>query len=451
MAWLDRVFGYTQAGSSFRAEVRGGFTTFLTMAYIIFVQPAVLAIAGMPAESVFLSTCLAAAFGTILMGLLARYPIALAPGMGENFFFVFSVALVKVGGEQVGWQAALGVVFMSGLVFFLLTAFKIREMILEAVPASLRNAIAVGIGLFIAEIGLLHAGIITVDKISLLPKLGDFSSPPVFLAILGLLLTMALMARQIRGAIMWGILATTGLGWLFGVVEYGGIISAPPADFTVFFAMDLGRVFSHIDFLTLILVFLFMDMFDTLGTLVGVSEQAGFMNKDGKLPRVNRALFADATATVAGACMGTSTVTSYIESASGVEAGARTGLANVVTGSLFLLALFFFPLVAMVGGGWLIPGSQPSAYLYPITAPALIVVGSMMARNVMKIDWSEVGEAIPAFLTIIGIPLTFSISDGLAFGFISYPFIKLFDGKGREVSPLLYLLAVLFVARYAFL
>ena len=451
MEILERFFRLKESGTTLRSELRGGTTTFLTMAYIVFVQPAVLSIAGMPAESVFLATCLSAALATILMGFLANYPIALAPGMGENFFFVFSVALLKIGDETVGWQAALAVVLISGLLFFLLTIFRIREIILEAVPASLRNAIAVGIGLFIAEIGLLHGGIIAVDKTSLLPQLGDLSSPAVILAILGLMITVAMTVRHIRGAILWGILATSLLGLLFGVVQYRGVVSLPPGDFSVFFAMDFAKIFTHVEFITLIIVFLFMDMFDTLGTLVGVSEQAGFIDKDGKLPRANRALLSDAAGTVAGACFGTSTVTSYIESAAGVEAGSRTGLSNVVTGLLFLAALFFAPLVAMVGAGWQIPGSDPPVFLYPITAPALILVGSMMIRNVLKIDWSDYGEAIPSFLTIIGIPLAFSISDGLAFGFIAYPFIKLFDGRGREVSPLLFVLGALFLARYLFL
>ena len=451
MEALARFFRFETLGTDFRTEVRGGVTTYLTMAYILFVQPAVLSIAGMPYESVFLATCLSAALATIMMGVIARYPIALAPGMGENFFFVFSVALIEIGGEQVGWQAALAVVFISGVIFFLLTVLRIREMILEVVPKSLRNAIAVGIGLFIAEIGLLHGGIITVDKISLLPKLGNFASAPTILAVIGLLITIVLMARKIRGAILLGILATSVLGLLFGVMKYKGIVSLPPGDFSVFFAMDFLRVFTHVEFITLILVFLFMDMFDTLGTLVGVSEQAGFLDKDGKLPRASSALFCDAAGTVAGACFGTSTVTSYIESASGVAEGARSGFASVVTGLLFVVSLFFAPLVAMVGAGWMVPGSEPAVFLYPVTAPALILVGSMMVKNVLKIEWDDPGEAIPSFLTIIGIPLAFSISDGLAFGFITYPIIKLFDGRGRQVSPLLFVLAALFLARYLFL
>ncbi|RJO63911.1 MAG: NCS2 family permease [Myxococcales bacterium] len=451
MEALERIFRLKENGTTLRAEAAGGVTTFLTMAYILFVQPAVLAIAGMPMESVFLATCLSSAFATILMGIVARYPVALAPGMGENFFFVFSVALLELGGQPVGWQAALAVVFISGVLFFILSLFRVRQWILDAVPAALRHAIAAGIGLFVAEIGLLHAGIITINKTSLLPQLGSLSSPPTLLALAGLVATLALMARRVRGAILWGLLATTVFGLVGGVVQYKGIVSLPPADFSVFFAFDFAKVFTHPEFLTLIFVFLFMDVFDTLGTLVGVGAQAGLIGPDGKLPRAEKAFLCDAAGTVVGACCGMSTVTSYIESAAGVAAGARTGLANVFTGLLFLVALFFAPLVAMVGAGWQIPGSDPAAFLYPVTAPALILVGSMMVRNLTRIDWDEVGDAIPAFLTLIGIPLAFSISDGLAFGFISYPLIKLFDGKGKDVSPLVYGLGAVFVLRYIFL
>jgi len=448
---LERLFKLRKNKTTITTELRGGTTTFLTMAYIIFVQPAILSIAGMPAESVFLATCLSASFATILMGLLANYPIALAPGMGENFFFVFSVALLKIGDETVGWPAALAVVFISGAIFFLMTVLHIREMILEAVPQNLRRAIAVGIGLFITEIGMMHGGIIAINPTSLLPGLGNLSSAPVLLAILGFLVTTVLVVRKVRGGIMLGILATATMGLLMGVSEYKGIVSIPPTDFSVFFAFDFAKVFTHPEFITLIIIFLFMDMFDTLGTLVGVSEQAGFIDKDGKLPRANRALLADATGTVVGSCMGTSTVTSFIESSSGVEDGARTGLASIVTGLLFLLALFFSPLVSMIGAGWMIPESNPPQFLYPITAPALILVGIMMMRNISKIDWSDHSESIPAFLIIVGIPWTFSISDGLAMGFIAYPFIKLFDSKYKSINPLMYLLGLLFVARYVFL
>lgn len=451
MALLERIFKLSENGSSVSNEVRGGTTTFLTMAYIIFVQPAVLSIAGMPQESVFLATCLSASLATIIMGLLANYPIALAPGMGENFFFVFSVALLKIGDETVGWQAALTVVFISGILFFLMTVFRIREMIMDAVPRNLRRAIAVGIGLFIAEIGLLHSGVIAIKPSSMLPGLGNLSSPPTLVAIAGFLVAAVLVVKKIRGGILIGILFTTILGLLAGVVEYKGIVSMPPNDFSVFFAFDFAKVFSNPEFITLIIIFLFMDTFDTLGTLVGVTEQAGLTDKNGNLPRANRAFLADATGTVAGSCMGTSTVTSFIESSSGVEDGARTGLANMVTGLLFLLALFFSPLVSMIGAGWMIPESSPPSFLYPITAPALIIVGVMMIRNVKDIDWDDIGESIPAFLTIIGIPLSFSISDGLAFGFITYPFIKLFDGKIKSVNPLMFILGLLFVARYVFL
>ncbi len=451
MDTLEKLFKLKKLGTNIQREFTGGTTTFLTMAYIIFVQPAVLSMAGMPYEGVFLATCISAAFASILMGLLSNYPIALAPGMGENFFFVYSVALVQVAGSQVGWQAALTVVFISGVLFLLLTVFKVREMILEAVPPGLRYAFGVGIGLFIAYIGLMHSGIVVIDGISKMPRIGDFSSTPTALSLIGLIFTAGLLARKIKGAVLWGILSTAALGLLVGVVEWKGFVSLPPSDFSTFFAFDFAKVFSHPEFLTLILVFLFMDVFDTLGTMVGVTHHAGLADKDGNVPRANRIFLADSISTLAGSCVGTSTVTSYVESAAGVEAGGRSGLTSVFTGLWFLLALFFAPLVATVGAGWLIPGSNPPASLYPVTAPALIIVGSMMMRGIKNIDWDDIGESLPAFLTIIGIPLMYSIHDGLALGFISYPIIRLIQGRGKEVSWLLYIVAALFLARYIFL
>jgi len=363
MTALDRYFRLSELSTSIKTEFTAGTTTFLTMAYIIFVQPAVLAIAGMPYEGVFLATCLSSALACILMGILARYPIALAPGMGENFFFVFSVALANIGGTQVGWKAGLAVVFISGLLFILLTLFRVREMILGAVPPGLRYAFGVGIGLFIAYIGLMHAGLVVIDPVSRMPRMGNFNSTPTALAAIGLIFTAVLSARRIRGAVLWGILFTAFIGLLIGVVEWKGIVSLPPADFSTFLAFDFARVFTHFDFLTLILIFLFMDVFDTLGTMVGVVHHAGLAESDGNIPRANRIFLADATATVFGAAMGTSTVTSYIESAAGVEAGGRTGLTAVFTGLWFFAALFFAPLVATVGAGWLIPGSDPASFL----------------------------------------------------------------------------------------
>jgi len=451
MEMLDRYFRLKEMSSSLKTEFSAGTTIFLTMAYIIFVQPAVLSIAGMPYEGVFLATCISSALACILMGLVSRYPIALAPGMGENFFFVFSVALANIGGSQVGWKAALAVVFISGILFLLLTLFRVRNMILEAVPPGLRYSFGVGIGLFIAYIGMMHAGIVVVDPVSRMPHIGAFDSTPTALAAIGLIFTAALTARRIRGAILWGILFTAFVGFLMGVVELKGFVSLPPNDFSTFLAFDFARIFTHFDFITLILIFLFMDIFDTLGTMVGVVHHAGLADANGNIPRANSIFFADAAATVFGSMMGTSTVTSYIESAAGVEAGGRTGLTAIVTGLWFFAALFFAPLVATVGAGWLIPGSDPASFLYPVTAPALIMVGSMMMRGVERINWNDIGEALPAFLTIIGIPLTYSINDGLALGFISYPLVRLMEGRGREVSPLLYIVALLFIARYIFL
>lgn len=448
--WLDRYFGISASGSSFRSEVRGGLTTFMTMAYIIFVQPAILSIAGMSLESVFLATCLSAAVATLLMAFLSRYPVALAPGMGENIFFVFSVATATVGGQVVGYPAALTVVLISGLLFLLLTLLKVREKLLNSVPRSLRVGIGVGIGLFIAELGLMHGGIIRVDTVSLLPGLGNLSQSATLVALVGLLVTLVMFVRRIPGAILWGMILTAIFGLLTGVVSYSGIVSMPPTDTSAIFAFDFARVFSHPDFIALILVFLFMDLFDTMGTLVGVGERAGFIDEKGHLPRAEKAFLADAGGTVFGACVGTSTVTSFIESLSGIEAGARTGFASVVTGLLFIAALFFMPLVQMVGGGWAIPGME-GHFLYPVTAPALILVGAMMTRGVTRINWDDYVEAIPAFLVVVGIPLTFSIHDGLAFGFISYPLLMLATGRGRELNPVLIVVALIFVARYVFL
>mgnify|MGYP001469452956 CR=1 FL=1 len=370
MEMLDRYFRLSELSTSLKTEFTAGTTTFLTMAYIIFVQPAVLSIAGMPYEGVFLATCISSALACLLMGFLARYPIALAPGMGENFFFVFSVALANIGGAQVGWKAALAVVFISGIIFLLLTLFRVRDMILDAVPSGLRYAFGVGIGLFIAYIGLMHAGIVVINPVSRMPQIGAFNSAPTTLAALGLIFTAALAARRIRGAVLWGILFTAFIGLLIGVVEWKGFVSLPPADFSTFFAFDFARVFTHFDFLTLILIFLFMDIFDTLGTMVGVVHHAGLADENGNIPRANSIFLADATATVFGSMLGTSTVTSYIESAAGVEAGGRTGLTAIITGLWFIAALFFAPLVATVGAGWMIPGSDPASFLYPVTAPA---------------------------------------------------------------------------------
>lgn len=438
---IGRYFHFDEMGTTIRTEIIAGFTTFMAMAYIIFVQPAVLQVAGMDFDAVFVATCISSFVATLIMGVYANYPIALAPGMGENFFFVYTVVLTM----GLTWQAALGAVLISGIVFVILTFLRIREMIINAIPESLKHGIAGGIGLFIAFIGFVQAGIIIKSPGGIV-SLGNLHSPPVLLAIIGVFIISILLALRIKGGILIGIITTALIGVFMGVVKFQGIASLPPTIAPTFFKLDLVSTFK-LGGVTVILIFLFMDMFDTIGTLVGVGTATGFI-KDGKLPRANKALLADATGTIFGAVLGTSTVTSYIESTAGVSSGGRTGFASVVTSLLFLVSLFFAPIIRMIGGGFEV---SESVFLYPVTAPALIIVGSMMMRTVVKINWEDPSEYIPAFLTLIGMPLTYSIADGLAFGFISYPIVKLISGKGKEVSWLCYLLALLFILRYIFL
>ncbi len=436
---LEKLFKLTENKTNVRTEVIAGVTTFMTMAYIIFVQPAILSVVGMDFGAVMMATCISAAIATLLMGLYANYPIALAPAMGENFFYVYTVILTM----GISWQVALGAVFLSGVAFFVLTLFKIRELIIDAVPRSLKNAIAVGIGFFITFIGLVNAGIIVKNPGGGIVKLGDIRSMPVLLAIFGILLTVILMIRKIKGAILIGIVVTALLGLPLGIVKYQGFVSAPPSLAPTFMQMDiLGAI--QLGLVTVVTVFLFMAVFDAIGTLIGIGEQGGFL-VNGRLPRANRALMSDALGTVIGATLGTSTVTAYVESAAGVEEGGRTGLANVITGCLFILAIFFSPLVKMIGGGYQLGESL----LFPVTSPALIIVGCMMAKNITKIVWDDLTEAFPSFLMVIGMPLTYSIADGLAFGFISYPIVKALSGKFRDVSWLVYLLGFIFLLRYA--
>lgn len=438
---LQRLFKMDELGTSVRTEFLGGTTTFMTMAYIVFVNPAVLSGAGMDFGAVMTATCISAAVATLAMGLAANYPIALAPGMGENFFF-----LTVVVGMGVSWEVALAAVFVSGVVFFILTFARIREMIIDAVPDSLKHAIAVGIGLFIAFIGLTGAGIVERSDVGGLLKLGDVSRAPTLVACAGLLLTIVLMARRFRGAILVGILFSTALAWALGLVHWQGLVAAPPSLAPTFLRLDL-RGLLDAAMVPVVVIFLFMAVFDAIGTLIGVSDQAGLL-KDGKLPRATPALLADSSGTVVGSLLGTSTVTAYLESATGVEVGARTGLANMVTGALFVLALFFFPIVKMVGGGITM---EDGTQLSPMTAPALIVVGALMVGNIRKIDWSDLTESFPAFMVIVGIPFCNSIADGIAFGFVIYPVFKLLTGRAREASPLVYALGILFLARYLFL
>ncbi len=346
----------------------------------------------------------------------------------------------------VSWQVALAAVFVSGVVFFLLTFLRIRELIIDAVPQSLKLAIAVGIGVFIAFLGLVSGGIVEQPPEGNPLRLADLTRAPTLVALAGLALTVALLASRVRGAILIGILAATGLAWALGLVEYQGLVEAPPSLAPTFLQLDL-RGLLDAAMIPVVVIFLFMAVFDAIGTLIAIGEQGGFL-RDGKLPRATPALMADSSGTVIGSLLGTSTVTAYVESATGVEAGARTGLANMVTGGLFFLALFFAPLARMVGGG--VPLEDGGA-LYPMTAPALIVVGSLMARNVRGIAWGDFTEAFPAFLVMVGIPFAWSIADGIALGFISYPLLKVFAGRPREASVLVYILGALFAARYVFL
>jgi AGZA family xanthine/uracil permease-like MFS transporter len=441
MEFLNRLFKLDQHNTTVRRELVAGLTTFMTMSYIIFVQPTVLSTdfagnpTGLSSDAVLLATCVSAAIATLIMGLYANYPIALAPGMGENFFFVSVIMALTAKGISNSWQVALGIVFIAGVVFLLLSLLKVRELIINAVSPSLKNGIAVGIGLFIAFIGLRNAGIILAAQGTAVRFNTNLLDPRVLIFFFGLFLTVILLARKVHGAILWGILASSVVSFVSGQVSNFGIIGLPQD--TAILKFDILGALTW-QCLPFIVIFLFMDMFDTMGTLIGVGEQAGYI-KDNKLPRANQALVADAAGTVAGAALGTSTVTSYIESAVGVEYGGRTGLVGVMCAALFLLSLLFSPLVGMIGR------------FAPITAPALVIVGAMMMKNVFKIVWDDYTEALPAFLILIGIPLSFSIADGLAMGFIAYPVIKLATGKGKQISWLMYVLAVLFIARYIFI
>jgi AGZA family xanthine/uracil permease-like MFS transporter len=438
---LNRLFKLQQAGTNVRTEIIGGVATFMTMSYIIFVQPAVLSQLGMDFGAVMLATCLASALATILMAFLANYPIALAPAMGHNFYFVFGICLAL----GVPWQVALGANFISGLIFVILALFGLREMLLNAVPVSLKNAIAVGIGLLIALIGFEWSGIVVANPGTLV-GLGHLRSAPVVLSILGIIIISILMIKKIKGAILIGMVISSLVGWLMGIVRFSGFVSPPPSINPTLFKLDIFGALT-LKMLPVIFILFFLDLFDTVGTLIGVGEEGGFI-KEGRLPRARGALLSDALGTVAGTCLGTSTVTSYIESSTGIFQGARTGLSNLVTALLFLLSVFFFPLVKMIGGGYPADGGLT---LYPIIAPALIIVGCIMLKNVVKIQWDDYTEAIPSFLTLATMAFTFSITEGIAFGFISYSLLKLFSRREKEVHGIIYLFAFLFILRYIFL
>ncbi len=427
---LEKIFHLAENKTTIRNELLGGLTTFMAMAYVVVVNPRILGEAGMPVDGVLFATCVSAAIATLIMGLWANYPIALAPGMSLNAYFTYSIVL----GRGVPWQTALGVVFLSGCLFLLLTLTSVREHIVNDIPDCLKYGTAAGIGFFIAFIGLRNANIIVASTATFV-TLGKISDPEVLLAALGLILIAILMARRVGGAILIGIVVIALIGIPLGLTAWPAHIFSWPHPSGTFLKLDFRSAFK-LGLGDLIFVFFFVDLFDNVGTLVGVCEQGGFL-RDGKFPRASRALLADAFGTMIGALTGTSTVTSYIESAAGVAAGARTGLGNLVIAVLFLCAMFCAPLVAAI-----------PTYA---TAPALILVGALMCGSIGKVRWDDFSEAFPAFMTIVATPLTFSIATGLSLGLLSYTFVKVGSGKIREISPLIWVLSVLFLLRYAFL
>ena len=427
---LERLFQLKAHNTTVRTEVLAGITTFLTMAYILFVNPEMLAKTGMDHGAVFVATCLAGAIGSLIMGLLANYPIALAPGMGLNAFFTYTVVMTM----GYSWQTALGAVFLSGAIFFLLSIFKIREWIINSIPLALRAGIAAGIGLFLAIIALKNAGIV-VDHPATLVGLGDMSKGGALLACLGFFVIAALAYRKVTGAVMIGILLVTGLSIALGLSELQGVVSMPPSLMPTLLQLDIAGALD-IGLISVIFAFLFVDLFDTSGTLVGVAQKANLLDKDGKMPRLGRALLADSSATMAGAALGTSTTTSYIESAAGISAGGRTGLTACVVAALFLLALFFAPLA----------GAVP-AYA---TAPALLFVAVLMMSSLAQIDWDDLTVAAPVVVAALAMPMTFSIANGIAFDFIAWTAVKVLAGRWRELNPAMWVLSALFVVKLAY-
>ena len=427
---LERYFRLTENQTTVRKEFLGGVTTFLTMAYIVVVNPQILGQAGMPVEGVVFATCISAAAATLVMGLYANYPIALAPGMSLNAYFTYSVCL----GMHVPWRTALGVIFFSGVFFLVLTVTRVREQIVNGIPDCLKHSTAGGIGMFIAFVGLRNAKLVVANPVTFV-SLGSLSDHGAQMACVGLALILILMARRVSGAILIGIVATTGLGILRGMARWPTAIFSLPHPASTWLQLDL-RGALHLGLLEIIFVFLFVDLFDNVGTLVGVCEQGGFVQK-GKIPRVGRALVSDAMGTIIGSLTGTSTVTSYIESAAGVAAGARTGLSNIFVAALFIAASFCAPLASAI-----------PAYA---TAPALILVGALMVESIGRVEWSEFTEAVPAFVTLLATPLTFSIATGLSLGLMSYTLVKVAAGKFREVSAVIWILTALFVLRYIYL
>jgi adenine/guanine/hypoxanthine permease len=427
---LDKLFRLDENRTTIRIEIIAGATTYLTMAYIVFVNPLILSGAGMDRGAVFVATCIASAFATLLMALFANYPLALAPGMGMNAYFTYTV----VKGLHFSWQVALGAVFISGVLFLILSLTRIRSWIVDAIPLSQKMAISAGIGLFLGIIALKEAGVIAASPDTLV-TLGDLKNPATLLACASFILMVALDRLAVPGAIIIAILGTALAGILLGVSPFAGVVDTPPSLAPTFLQLDLRGAFD-IGIATVVFVFLFVDLFDNTGTLVGVAHRAGLLDEHGKLPRIGRVFIADSLAAMAGAVLGTSTVTSYIESAAGVKAGGRTGLVGITVAALFLLTLFFAPLA----------GSIP-AYA---TAPALLFVACLMARGLAELDWDDVTEYAPAVVAALAMPLTFSIANGIAFGFIAYAAVKLLSGRFAEAGPSMLILAALFIVKYAF-
>ena len=428
---LDKFFKITENKSTLKTEIIAGITTFMTMVYILAVNPSILSAAGMDKDAVFTATALSAVIATLVMALVAKLPFALAPGMGLNAFFAFTVVL----GMGYSWQFALTAVFLEGIIFIILTAFNIRELIVNSIPLNLKHAVSVGIGLFIAFIGLQGTGLV-VDNPATLVSMGDMKNPTVLVGLAGVLIIGVLLAKKVKGAILIGILASTIIGLFVGVTvipENFSAVSLPPSIEPVFFKFDFSQVFT-IDMLIVLFTFLFVDMFDTVGTLVGVSSKAGMLDKEGRVPRVKQALFADSIGTFFGAILGTSTVTTYVESAAGVAEGGKTGMTALTVAVMFALSLFFAPIFMII----------PAA----ATAPALIIVGLFMISPIMKIDLNDFTEAIPAFFTIVMMPLTYSIAEGIVFGMLSFVLLKLLTGRAKEVKPIMYVIAVLFIIKF---
>ena len=428
---LDKFFKITENKSTLKTEIVAGITTFMTMVYILAVNPSILSAAGMDKDAVFTATALSAVIATLVMALVAKLPFALAPGMGLNAFFAFTVVL----GMGYSWEFALTAVFLEGIIFILLTAFNIRELIVNSIPLNLKHAVSVGIGLFIAFIGLKGTGLI-VDNPATLVTLGSMKEPAVLVGLAGVLIIGVLLTKKIKGAILIGILTSTILGLFVGVTVIPDdftLVGLPPSIEPIFFKFDFSQVFT-IDMLIVLFTFLFVDMFDTVGTLVGVSSKSGMLDKDGKVPRVKQALFADSIGTFVGAILGTSTVTTYVESAAGVAEGGKTGMTALTVAIMFALSLFFAPLFMII----------PAA----ATAPALIIVGLFMISPIMKIDLTDFTEAIPAFFTIIMMPLTYSIAEGIVFGMLSFVLLKLLTGRYKEVKPIMLIIAVLFIIKF---